>query len=340
MVSSPTISLEQWRALAAVVDEGGYAAAADSLHKSQSAVTYAVQQIEKLLGVKAFELQGRKAVLTATGRMLYTRARVLIDEAASLEQSAHRTSAGWEAEITIAVEIVFPTWLLLQCLDRFGREAPHTRIEIVETVIGGAPEALRERRVDLALTPFIPTGFSGTSLMRLGFVPVAHPEHPLFKLGRRPTFKDLRKHRHLVVRDTSVKRDKRGGFLESEQRWTVGHMATSLQAARMGFGFAWYPEEKIREELETRQLKVLPLQDGGDIFGEIYLVLADPEGAGPGVKRLADILKEHVAAACRRSFAKPAASGRARQPRQRSKPLVSASSSAVVGKKFGHDRRR
>src|SRR5690349_20872344 len=122
MVLNPTISLDQWRALIAVVDEGGYAAAAEALHKSQSAVTYAVQQIEKLLGVKAFQLVGRKAVLTPTGQMLCARARDLLDEAANLERAAHRTSAGWEAEIAIAVEIVFPTWLLLRCLDHFGAE--------------------------------------------------------------------------------------------------------------------------------------------------------------------------------------------------------------------------
>jgi DNA-binding transcriptional LysR family regulator len=264
-------------------------------------VTYAVQQVEKLLGVKAFRLEGRKAVLTPAGRMLYSRARVLLDEAASLERAAQRNSAGWEAEITIAVEIIFPTWLLLKCLDRFGREAPNTRIEVIETVLGGAPEALRERSVDLALTPRVPPGFSGESLMRLAFVPAAHPNHPLFRLGRRLTLKDLRKHRNLTVRDTSIKRDKRGSFLEAEQRWTVGHMATSLQAARMGFGFAWYPEEKIREEIAAGELKVLPLEDGGEAFAEIYLVLADPESAGPGVRRLAEILKKNVRSQCTNS---------------------------------------
>jgi DNA-binding transcriptional LysR family regulator len=298
MNASPTISLDQWRALVAVVDEGGYAAAAEAINKSQSAVTYAVQQVEKLLGVKAFQLAGRKAVLTPAGRMLYSRARLLLDEAASLERAAHRSSAGWEAEITIAVEIIFPTWLLLACLDGFGREAPQTRIEVIETVIGGAPEALLERKVDLALTPRVPPGFSGESLMRLAFVPAAHPKHPLFRLGRRLTLKDLRKHRNLIVRDTSVKRDTRGSLLEAEQRWTVGHMATSLQAARMGFGFAWYPEEKIREEIAAGELKVLPLANAGDVFVEIYLVLADPEGAGPGVRRLAEILKQDVRNQC------------------------------------------
>ena len=302
MTPAPTISLEQWRALVAVVDDGGYAAAAEAINKSQSAVTYAVQQIEKLIGVKAFRLEGRKAVLTPAGRMLYSRARVLLDEAASLERSAQRNSAGWEAEITIAVEIIFPTWLLLKCLDRFGREAPNTRIEVIETVLGGAPEALLEHSVDLALTPRVPQGFSGESLMRLAFIPAAHPNHPLFRLGRRATLKDLRKYRHLIVRDTSVKRDKRSGFLEAEQRWTVGHMATSLQAARMGFGFAWYPEEKIREEIAARELKMLPLEDRGDAFAEIYLVLADPEGAGPGVRRLAAILKEDARTQCTNSL--------------------------------------
>jgi DNA-binding transcriptional LysR family regulator len=301
MAAIPTISLEQWRALVAVVDDGGYAAAAEAIHKSQSTVTYAVQQIEKLLGVKAFRLEGRKAVLTPAGRMLYSRARVLLDEASSLERAAQRNSAGWEAEITIAVEIIFPTWLLLKSLDRFGREAPNTRIEVIETVLGGGPEALLERSVDLALTPRVPPGFSGESLMRLAFVPAAHPNHPLFRLGRRLTLKDLRKYRNLTVRDTSVKRDKRSSFLEAEQRWTVGHMATSLQAARMGFGFAWYPEEKIREEIAAGELKVLPLKNGGDAFAEIYLVLADPEGAGPGVRRLAEILKKDVRNQCTNS---------------------------------------
>ena len=61
MTSNPRISLEQWRALRSVVEAGGYAQAAAQLHKSQSAVTYAVQKIESLLKVKIFELQGRKA---------------------------------------------------------------------------------------------------------------------------------------------------------------------------------------------------------------------------------------------------------------------------------------
>ena len=88
MPAAQQISLDQWHALVAVVEAGGYAQAADRLFKSQSSVTYAVQKIEAQLGVKVFEIRGRKAVLTSTGQMLYRRARALVNEAAELERAA------------------------------------------------------------------------------------------------------------------------------------------------------------------------------------------------------------------------------------------------------------
>jgi len=36
-----------------------------------------------------------------------------------------------------AVEIIFPTWLLLQCFARFADERPQTRIELYESVLSG-----------------------------------------------------------------------------------------------------------------------------------------------------------------------------------------------------------
>ena len=90
-MAAPRVTLEQWQALAAVVDRGSYARAAAALHKSQSSVTYAVQQLESQLGVKAFRLAGRKAVLTPTGELLYRRARQLLEEASALEQALRTT---------------------------------------------------------------------------------------------------------------------------------------------------------------------------------------------------------------------------------------------------------
>ena len=298
-MENQTITLEQWRTLITVVDTGGYAQAAEALHKSQSSVTYAVQKIESLLGVKAFEIQGRKAILTPTGRFLYRRARALLDESSALERAAKRLSAGWEAEIRIAAEIIFPTWLLLDCMDKLGKESPHTRIELIESVLAGTSEALLTGAADIAISNMVPPGFLGMPLMRTRFILAAAPTHPLHQLGRDVTMEDLRHHRHLVVRESGTRRDTKAA-LDVTQRWTVSHGATSIEAARLGFGFSWFPEEKILQELREGMLKPLPMKDGGERFAQLYMVLADPDSAGPGTRRLAEIIREAVSTECMR----------------------------------------
>jgi DNA-binding transcriptional LysR family regulator len=297
MTANPRISLEQWRSLLAVVDAGGYAQAAEVLHKSQSAVTYAVQKMETLLGVKVFEVVGRKAQLTPTGEVLYRRAKALLEEAGALEGAAGSLAAGWEPELRLAVEIIFPTWLLLRCFARFADERPQTRIELYETVLSGTEEALMQRRVDLAVCSKVPPGFAGDLLMRLRFIAAAHPDHALHRLGRELTLQDLRKHRHLVIRDTGSQR-RSGTWLGAEQSWTVSHKATSIHAAGLGLGFAWFPEETVRDELQRGVLKPLPLREGGESWADLYLVFADRDYAGPGALRLAEIIRELVMGEC------------------------------------------
>ena len=293
------ISLDQWRAFVAVVDSRGYANAAQTLHKTQSSVSYAVQKIEQMLEVKLFEKQGRRSVLTAAGEVLYRRSKNLLERADALEQGAVHLGVGWEPELRLAVDIVFPTWLLLRSLQRFGEQRPETRIALYETVLGGTDEALNERQVDLAITTFIPRGFSGDPLMRVRFIAAAHPDHPLHQLGRPVNLDDLGKHRHLLIRDSAVQSTREsGGWLGADQRWTVSHKATQIAAACMGLGFAWFPEHAIRRELDAGTLNPLRMREGAERFGEVYLVFADPEFPSASVAHLAGLLREDVARLC------------------------------------------
>ena len=285
--------MDQWSALVAVVEAGGYAQASARLHRTQSTVTYTIKKLEDLLGVKVFELQGRKAALTPVGQVLYRRGKALLEEAGRVERAAAELARGWEPEIRIAVDIIFPTWLLLDCFATFGQERPDTRIELIESVLGGTEEALTEGRVDLAIGGNVPGGFLGDPLMQVRFVCAAAPSHPLHQLGRTLTLDDLRQHRHLVVRDSGALRSRSGGWL-NERRWTVTHKATSIRAARLGLGFAWYPEENIREELASGALVPLPLAEGRERYVTLYLIYADAESAGPGARRLAEILRSKV----------------------------------------------
>jgi len=100
--------------------------------------------------------------------------------------------------------------------------------------------------------------------------------------------------------------------METTQRWTFSHLATSIEAARSGYGFAWLPEEKIRQELAAGMLKPLLMREGGERFAELYLIFADREHAGPATLRLAEIIREAVASECKRSASQPKTSARKR----------------------------
>jgi hypothetical protein len=55
----------------------------------------------------------------------------------------------------------------------------------------------------------------------------------------------------------------------------------------------------VREERERGALKPLPLREGAQKAGTIYLVFADREAAGPGTLRLAEIIRQGVARECK-----------------------------------------
>ena len=63
-------TLDQLRILKAIVDEGSFKKAADSLFVTQPAVSLQVQNLEKQLEIAIFDRGGRKAQLTEAGQLL------------------------------------------------------------------------------------------------------------------------------------------------------------------------------------------------------------------------------------------------------------------------------
>ena len=73
MYKTPRITLDQWAAFQAVVEEGSFAGAAERLSKSQSSIRYAVAKLNVQLPAPVLQLQVRKAVLTDEGVTIKTR---------------------------------------------------------------------------------------------------------------------------------------------------------------------------------------------------------------------------------------------------------------------------
>ncbi len=284
-------TLEQWRNALAVVQDGGFASAAEALNKSQSSVSHAVRELSERLGVDIFEVVGRKAVATDAGQILLRRAERLLGEAALLEAAAASLAKGFDVELQLAVDVIVPTEIVIDGLNRFAALAPATRVTVRETVLSGTVEALTDGDADIILSGILPAGYFGIHFIDIDFIAVAGPAHPLHRLGRAIGLDDLRPHRQLVIQD-SGRRDIDASWLEAEQRWTFSSHASALEALRAGSGFAWAPVKKIEADLASGRLRPLDLIQGGHRRTAVQLVKRDPVAAGPGVDALAEALLE------------------------------------------------
>lgn len=289
-MKAPKVSLDQWRSLLAVIDCGGFAQAAEQLHRSQSSVSYAVKRLQALLGIKLLHIEGRKAVLTEAGTVLLPRARQLLADASAIEQQAQHLLQGWEAEVRLAVEASYPTQLLTQALKQFEPISRGTRIHLQEVVLSGAEELLLQGQTDLVISPFVPRGFIGEELVRVEFVAAAAADHPLQQLGRELDLNDLNRETHVVVSD-SGRRSIDSGWLNDASRWVVSSADSARKLISSGLGYGWLPRTAIESELASRQLLPLALSEGQTRSEMLYLIYADVAQAGPATCQLAQILK-------------------------------------------------
>jgi len=286
-------TLEQWAVLASVVDEDGFGPAARAIHKSQSAVSYAIARLQEALGVDLLAIDGRKAALTAHGKTLLKRARPLLRDLESLEALAQSLKQGWEPELNLVVDVAFPRQRLLSIVAELQQLCPNTEIQVSDAVLSGAEEAITDNRADVVVSSRLPADHLGELLLTVTFVAIANPRHPLFELDRPLTSNDLSKHIQVVVRDSGLKHPRDEGWLGAERRCTVSSMEASLAMVRAGLGYAWLPEHLISEAIHQGGLRALPLEMGSSRPVSLHLVLVRPETAGPAARAAVELFQRH-----------------------------------------------
>ncbi|WP_373187352.1 LysR family transcriptional regulator [Halopseudomonas sp.] len=291
-MKAPRVTLEQWRTLQAVVDSGGFAQAAEVLHRSQSSVSYTIARMQEQLGVPLLEIVGRKATLTEAGAVLLRRSRNLLKQASQLETLAFNMDQGWEPEVRLVVDAAYPTRRLAKALKAFMPLSQGCRVQLREEVLSGVEDCLLNDSADLAISGMSIAGYLPHQINAVDFVAVAHPDHPLHQMKRELNHEDLQTQLQVVIRD-SGHHPVDSGWLGAEQRWTVASIGTAATLVANGLGFAWLPEHEITELLEQGRLAPLPLQQGARRSHYLYLYANKHKPLGPATQILADLLIQH-----------------------------------------------
>lgn len=290
------VSLKQWRIFHAVVDCGGFAEAAKSLHLSQSTISYTVSKLQDQLGTTLLKLEGRKAILTAEGRALLERSRNVLKEAVELESFARNLGQGWGEEVRLVVDHNFPVHLLTQALSRFtalGNGAAHVRLREVSSL--QAEELLRDPNVDLAISERVPLGHLGEPLIEVEYFAVARPDHPLMLLDRDISALDLVQHIQIDMGQGGAIEKASAGNPKHMRRWMMNSFDTVVAAVCEGLGYAWLPRHRVQKWLEEGALARLPLGEPRTYKSILYLIHGRPWCTTPAATRLAEVLRAFAA---------------------------------------------
>lgn len=286
------VSLTQWQVFVSVFEKGSYTASAEALNRTQSAISYSISKMEAQLGNPLFIPDGRNIRPAPLAEKLIGPAKRLITDAQSMERLATAHQSGWETEITLMADLLFPNDLLMSALKTFAEHQTGTRVILKQGVFSSIPNAVKANQADLGISPYVPSGLIGHTLLAIDMILAATPDFPLLQKQRSLTYEDLIQEVQIVIKDDS-QRQAELGWLGGYHRWSVTNMHSAIDAIKAGMGFGWVPIHQVKDELANNQLKQLPIEQV-DIYQQSLHLIFSTEQGGKARVLLSQILQQVV----------------------------------------------
>jgi len=288
-------SLDQLRVFVQIADSGSFLAAAKTLARAQSAVSYAIGALESQLNVALFDRSGYRPQLTDAGAALLRDARQVLDQVDSLQVRASAFAHGQELEVALAVDVFFPTACLVDLLRRFRDAFPAVTVRLEIEALGAVAERVIDGRSMLGILGTLPTTppnllrVTLPSVMVLG---VVAPEHPLAALKGRIPDTLLAQQTQLVLSDRSELTARQDFSVHSRLSWRMSDLGTKHALLRAGMGWGYMPEHVVKDDLASGKLvRVLTGQHPpGGMALPIQCVYRPDYRAGPALSWWLDSL--------------------------------------------------
>lgn len=292
------ITLDALQALDAIDRRGSFAKAAEELDKATSALSYTVQKLEEQLGVTLFQRQGRRSVLTPSGRLLLNEGRKILGATAYLADQVKELATGWEPRLRIGLESTLELDPFFQALGKLLEEQPNMEIDIQECVLSGGWEALEMDSIDLLVGAPAPVplqkGFRALPIPPADMLLVAAASHPLARLANDPhtIAEQLPHYRRIVTHDTAKHNVMRAeGLTTGKQVIYVQTMEQKIQAQLAGLGIGHLSCKLIQMYLKSGALVKLTTEASTTENLERYIAWKI-SNKGKALKRLTRLLND------------------------------------------------
>lgn len=286
------ITLDQLEVFIAVAESGSFSAAARRLHRTQSAVSYGIDNLERLLELVLLDREGYRPRLTAVGTSVLAHARAVLGEAGRLEGLSKRLREKVEAEVSLAIDAVVPPTLLVAALKGFRAAFPTVRVAVRFESKWSVIQLVDDGLCDVGIcgpVPRVPVGLELRPLRSTEFVPVVAARHPLSRYRRKVPAAALREHPRLVLTERDARF--RGEEQVTEgQVWRFADYDLKHRSLLAGLGWGFMPRDWVESELSRGSLRVLRI-DGENVRPAVLSVVQRTSAPpGPAARWLLDRL--------------------------------------------------
>lgn len=249
-------SLQELACFEAVISAGSFQGAAETLHRTHSAVHAAVRNLEQRLGVTLLDRSQYRVAPTAAGQSFRLQAAAVLHQASALDALCQQLNRGEETDLRVVVGDLTPTAEALRVLKRFFKSRPRTRLHLHFEVIGGPWERLLAEEADLILHHIdkSDTRFEWIELSKVTLVPVAAPGYVAVPVPRNLTPEQMRAYVQVIIRDTARQPGRDYFVVEDAPHWTVADQHTKKELIVQGMGWGHMPLHLIEKELRSGKL--------------------------------------------------------------------------------------
>ena len=275
-----------------VVEEKSFQKASARLNMTPSAVSHAISSMEKEVGFSLFVRGKQETTLTTQGQMLLP----LVREVLKSEETLRETIASFRGLEKGVVKLggfnsVCSVWVPV-IVKKFQEQFPHIHIEIYQGTYADLVEWLRNGTIDLCIMSAVDAGgFDYIPLHRdrlLCVVPKGLPT----KNENFITFAEMRKQR-FVTQWASCDGDvqkvlKKHGIKPSTYCHVVDDMST-IAMVEAGMGICILPELLMGK---SDMVDWYPMEE--DCYREIGLAVSGYRTVSPAVKKMMEVIMEHV----------------------------------------------
>lgn len=277
------ITLDQLEVFLAVVEAGSFSKAAKRLRRVQSAISYSIANLERLLEVELFDRSGRTPVLTEAGRALLGDVKAVSDRVDRLHARARSLASGLEPRVSVAVDMLFPMDRLLESLREFTERHPRVDLHLRTEALGAVTQLVLDGVCQVGIgveLPDLPHGLTTRPLTTVEMVPVCAADHALARGDGPATAEDLREQVQIVVTDRSRLTEGQDRAVLSERTWRVADLETKRALLCGGFGWGMMPMHRVRDALEGGGLVQVPLVEEEPRLVQLLSIhrTADPPG--------------------------------------------------------------